>query len=41
MYLLISKKIDDYQKKVDDFNRGLKILIDEGGVDEILKRHNM
>ena len=41
MYLLISKKIDDHQKKVDDFNRGLKILIDEGGVDEILKRHNM
>ena len=41
LYLLISKKTDDYQTKVNDFNKGLKALTGEGGVDEIMKRHNL
>ena len=41
LYLLISKKIAGYEKKVDDFNRGLKMLQDEGGVQAILQKHGM
>jgi len=41
LYMLISKETADYQRKVDDFNKGLKALTAEGGVDEIMKRHNL
>jgi hypothetical protein len=41
LYLLISQETDDYQTRVNDFNKGLKVLIGEGGVDEIMKRHNL
>jgi len=41
LYMLISKETNDYQQKVDDFNRGLKTLTEEGGVDEIMRRHNL
>jgi polar amino acid transport system substrate-binding protein len=41
LYMLISKETDDYQTKLDDFNKGLKTLTEEGGVDEIMKRHNL
>jgi len=41
LYMLISKETADYQRKVDDFNKGLKALTADGGVDEIMKRHNL
>jgi polar amino acid transport system substrate-binding protein len=41
LYMLLSKESDDYQRKVDDFNKGLKILSDEGGIEEIMARHNL
>ena len=41
LYMLISKETADYQQKVDDFNKGLKALTADGGVDEIMKRHNL
>lgn len=41
LYMLISKESANYQQKVDDFNRGLEALTEEGGVDEIMKRHNL
>ena len=41
LYMLISKQTADYQTKIDDFNKGLKALTAEGGVDEIMKRHNL
>ncbi len=41
LYILFSKETDDYQSKVNDFNKGLKALTEEGGVDEIMKRHNL
>ena len=41
LYLLISKKVADYQVKVDDFNKGLELLREEGGVEGILKDHGL
>jgi len=41
LYMLISKETDDYQTKVEDFNKGLKVLTEEGGIDEIMMRHNL
>lgn len=41
LYILISKEADEYQQKMDHFNKGLKVLTDESGVDEIMKRHNL
>ena len=41
MYLIISKKTKDYQTKVDDFNKGLKLLKEEGSVEAIMKQHGM
>lgn len=41
LYLLISRKTEDYQRKLDDFNRGLAILEKDGGVQAILKRHGL
>ena len=38
-HLVISKKAKDYQQKLEDFNRGLKQLTEEGGVQEILTKH--
>lgn len=41
MHLIISKKAKDYQTKMDDFNKGLELLSADGGVEAILKQHNM
>lgn len=38
-YLVISKQTRDYQRKLDDFNRGLAQLIQEGLVDKIRTKH--
>ena len=39
LYLLISKKAPDYQRKVTDFNKGLERLKAEGGIERIMKAH--
>ena len=41
MHLIISKKAEDYQTKMDDFNQGLELLSAAGVVEAILKQHNM
>ncbi len=38
-YLVISKKTSDYQKKMEDFNRGLKQITDDGTVKKIMADH--
>lgn len=38
-YLMISKKTDEYQQKLDDFNTGLNILIEHNIVEKIMKKH--
>ncbi len=38
-YLVISKKKKNAQKKVNDFNRGLKTIIDDGTFEKILKKN--
>ena len=39
LYLLISKKTPDYQRKMADFNKGLERLKAEGGIERIMKAH--
>ncbi len=39
LYTIFSKKIPGYEKKVEGFNKGLKIIQEDGTVKEILKRH--
>ncbi|MCP4050192.1 MAG: ABC transporter substrate-binding protein, partial [bacterium] len=39
-HLVISKKTKNAQKIINDFNHGLKIIIDDGTFKDILKRHN-
>ena len=41
LYLLISKKVEEYQTKVDDFNKGLELLRAEGGIERIMKEHGL
>ncbi|MGI9316239.1 MAG: substrate-binding periplasmic protein [bacterium] len=41
LYILISKETANYQQKVDDFNQGLKALMQDGSVDEIMARHGL
>jgi polar amino acid transport system substrate-binding protein len=41
MHLIISKKAQDYQTKMDDFNQGLELLSAEGVVESIMRQHNM
>ncbi len=38
-HLVISKKTKNGQRKINDFNRGLKMIKDDGTFDEILKKH--
>jgi polar amino acid transport system substrate-binding protein len=38
-YLMISKQTKNFQKKVEAFNSGLKILSESGEVDKILAKH--
>tara|TARA_R110001592_G_scaffold362074_1_gene674820 strand:- start:8790 stop:10838 length:2049 start_codon:yes stop_codon:yes gene_type:complete len=40
-HVAFSKKQDDYQQLVKDFNRGLNLLIQEGRVEAILARHGL
>ncbi len=40
-YLIISKKTSQARKKVADFNRGLKIITEQGKVDMILRQSGM
>jgi polar amino acid transport system substrate-binding protein len=41
MHLVISKKVQDYQIKRDDFNQGLELLSAAGGVEAIMQQHGM
>ena len=41
LYILISKKTEDYQQKIDAFNKGLNDLKQNGSVDEIMARHGL
>lgn len=41
LYVAFSKKSPDYQKKVEDFNRGLKMIKDDGTYEKILKKHGL
>ncbi len=38
-HLVISKKAKNPQKKINDFNHGLKMIIDDGTLEGIVKRH--
>jgi polar amino acid transport system substrate-binding protein len=38
-YLMFSKKFDDYQEKIADFNRGLRQIIEAGIVKAIIVKH--
>ncbi len=38
-HLVISKKTKNAQTKINDFNRGLKMIKDDGTFEEILKKH--
>lgn len=38
-YLMISKKTDKYQQKLNDFNAGLNMLIEHNVVNKIMKKH--
>jgi polar amino acid transport system substrate-binding protein len=40
-YLCISRKAVDYQTKLEDFNRGLKLLRESGEYEEILLEHGL
>lgn len=37
LYLTMSKRRDNYQQKLDDFNKGLKILEQEGSIQRLLR----
>lgn len=41
IYLLISKKADNADQLVHDFNQGLEIIIKDGTFDAIIKKHNI
>ncbi len=41
LHVLISKQAVDFEKKIEAFDEGLKILEREGAVEAILKRHNL
>ncbi len=40
-YLAISKRAKDYKTKLNDFNRGLEMIIKDGTLDKILDKHGM
>ncbi len=39
VFVMFSKAIPGYEKKLADFNRGLKAIIDDGTYDTILEKH--
>ncbi|MCP4119838.1 MAG: amino acid ABC transporter substrate-binding protein [Desulfobacteraceae bacterium] len=39
LYTILSKTVPGYEKKAEDFNKGLKMILEDGTVIEILKRH--
>ncbi|NWH03793.1 substrate-binding periplasmic protein [Desulfobacter latus] len=39
LYNIISKKIDNHQKILDDFNKGLEMLKEDGTYQAIMKKH--
>lgn len=41
MYIVISKKTKNYQQIIDDFNRGLESVRQDGGYGNILKKHGI
>lgn len=41
LYNMISLKYPNYEQVVSDFNKGLKMLIDDGSFDKILKSHGL
>lgn len=38
-YTIFSKAVPGYEKKTEDFNKGLKMIQEDGTVKEIMKRH--
>jgi len=40
-HLAISKKTNNYQEKINDFNEGLNSIIDDGTLDNILSKHGL
>jgi polar amino acid transport system substrate-binding protein len=41
LYVLFSKNRPDYKQKVEDFNRGLKMIKEDGTYQKILKKHGL
>jgi len=39
LYLAISKKTKDYQRKLEDFNNGLKQILEDGTIKKIMLKH--
>ena len=39
MYIAVSKKVPGYEKMIEDFNKGLKLLKEDGSFDKIMKKH--
>ncbi|MGI0119606.1 substrate-binding periplasmic protein [Zooshikella sp. RANM57] len=39
LYIVFSKKAEDYQKKLALFNEGLKIIKDDGTMEELMSKH--
>lgn len=40
-HLMLSRQIDQYQQKIDDFNLGLGLLHEQNIVEEIMKKHGI
>jgi len=41
LYVLFSKNRPDYKQKVEDFNRGLKMIREDGTYQKIMKKHGL
>ena len=41
LYVLFSKKKPDYKQKIEDFNRGLKMIKEDGTYQKIMKNHGL
>ena len=41
LYVLFSKKKPDYKQKIEDFNRGLKMIKEDGTYHKIMKNHGL
>jgi len=41
LYVLFSKKKPDYKQKIEDFNRGLKMIKEDGTYHKIIKNHGL